>query len=221
MSGVIDAEEEYLRARNAAAREGLVSEGNSEESSEDINEREEFSDSPKTPLDDTLSAEAAALLKEQGNERFKAGDNDGALEQYTAALQSAHLADEDRAILLANRAAVHLRLEKWSSVVEDATKSLDLKPKYQKAHLRRKRAAEKLEDWGTAAKDAKELGAPAAEVASLEYRAKQKAEKETAEALEQLKGLGNSLLSNFGLSLDSFQMDKDPDTGSYSVRMKQ
>lgn len=172
-------------------------------------------------LDDSISAESAASLKEQGNSFFKEGDNAGSLEKYSEALRSAHLADHDRAVLHANCAAVHVRLEAWKEAKEAATRALDVEPTYSKALLRRKKAAEKLEDWSTAAQDAKALGAPAGEIVALETKAKQQAEREKDEAMEQLKGIGNSLLSNFGLSLDSFQMDKDPDTGSYSIKMKQ
>jgi hypothetical protein len=35
--------------------------------------------------------------------------------------------------------------------------------------------------------------------------------------LDKLKGLGNSLLGNFGLSLDNFKAVKDEKTGSYSI----
>ncbi len=38
------------------------------------------------------------------------------------------------------------------------------------------------------------------------------------EALGKLKDLGNTILGNFGLSLDNFKMVQDPATGSWSVR---
>ncbi len=38
------------------------------------------------------------------------------------------------------------------------------------------------------------------------------------EALGKLKELGNSILGNFGMSLDNFKMQQDPATGSWSIR---
>jgi hypothetical protein len=37
------------------------------------------------------------------------------------------------------------------------------------------------------------------------------------EMLGKLKDLGNTILGNFGLSLDNFKAVKDPQTGSYSI----
>ena len=38
---------------------------------------------------------------------------------------------------------------------------------------------------------------------------------------DKLKELGNSVLGNFGLSLDNFKATKDPQTGSYSINFQQ
>lgn len=38
------------------------------------------------------------------------------------------------------------------------------------------------------------------------------------EALGKLKDLGNSILGNFGMSLDNFKMQQDPKTGSWNIR---
>lgn len=40
------------------------------------------------------------------------------------------------------------------------------------------------------------------------------------EALGKLKDLGNSILGNFGLSLDNFKMQQDPSTGSWNIRQE-
>ena len=37
----------------------------------------------------------------------------------------------------------------------------------------------------------------------------------------KLKDLGNTVLGKFGMSLDNFKTDKDPNTGSYSINFKQ
>ena len=46
---------------------------------------------------------------------------------------------------------------------------------------------------------------------------KEKMERQKEEMLGKLKDLGNNVLGRFGLSLDNFKADKDPETGSYNI----
>jgi len=55
----------------------------------------------------------------------------------------------------------------------------------------------------------------------LQKQEDERLEKLKEETMDKLKDLGNSLLSNFGLSLDNFQAKKDPNTGSYSISFDQ
>jgi hypothetical protein len=38
------------------------------------------------------------------------------------------------------------------------------------------------------------------------------------EALGKLKQLGNTILGNFGMSLDNFKMTQDPNSGGWNIR---
>lgn len=170
--------------------------------------------------DPAISAADAHSLKLEGNTHYQASDYSLAVEAYTRAASSAHASDDDRAVYLANRAAAHLKLSNHSEVVADASHALRLKPRYLKALARRKEAYEHLEDWRAALQDAKELDCPPHELRRLTTRAEQREQKDRDEAMSALKGLGNSLLSNFGMSLDNFAVERDPTSGSYSVKMK-
>ncbi|KAK3389840.1 hypothetical protein B0H63DRAFT_104770 [Podospora didyma] len=103
-----------------------------------------------------------------------------------------------------------------------------------KALLRRARGRSELNGWSNlegAIEDYKKLAGitslgPAdkklvqTKLRELPPRAKNAQEKETAEMWGKLKEMGNGLLKPFGLSTDSFKMDKDEKTGGYSMNFQ-
>jgi hypothetical protein len=54
--------------------------------------------------------------------------------------------------------------------------------------------------------------------ARLEPLVAERQERMKAEVLGKLKDLGNSILGRFGMSVDDFRAEKDPSTGSYSIK---
>ncbi|KAL3940781.1 MAG: hypothetical protein SGBAC_004739 [Bacillariaceae sp.] len=142
------------------------------------------------------------------------------------------LSPEDRndklAVYYCNRAATLQHMEKYNDSVKDCEVSVLLNPKYTKAFVRRSAAHEKLEDTESALKDAKvalELEPRNVtirkSVARLEKVEAERLEKLKEETLGKLKDLGNSLLGNFGLSLDNFAAVQDEKTGSYNISFNQ
>ena len=132
------------------------------------------------------------------------------------------------AIYHANRAACSLHLNRPEECVEDCTIAIMLNPKYVKAYLRRASAHEALEQTEDALKDAKVAleidprnAAARRDVARLQKIEDERLEKLKEETLGKLKDLGNSILGNFGLSLDNFNAVQDPSTGSYSISFNQ
>lgn len=166
-----------------------------------------------------MSAEEALEAKTKGNEFYKKGEYEKAFDQYSLAVSANGSSEKERAVALANGAAALLKLEKWEETVEWAGEALRLNEDYVKARVRRKEAREKLERYRDASEDAKQLG-EVAEVKRLEKLADDKEKRDMDKAMGDLKNLGNSILGNFGMSLDDFEMKKDPNTGSYSVSMK-
>ena len=131
---------------------------------------------------------------------------------------------EDCAVYYCNRAACLVHLGKDQEAVDDCTVALKLKPGYLKALLRRAQACERLDKLEDALRDYKEIVAQEpgnrtvkAKIPGLEKECAARMEKLKEETLGKLKDLGNSVLSNFGLSLDNFKMQQDPSTGSYSI----
>ena len=110
-------------------------------------------------IDEVLSSEEALAqankLKDQGNEAFKTGKYEEALDLYTQAIE---VTDEDlkeKAVFYKNRAAVQLKLEDYDAAVFDCNLSLDLAPNDPKALFRRCQAYEALAKIDLAYADAK------------------------------------------------------------------
>jgi len=132
------------------------------------------------------------------------------------------------AIYHCNRAACKMHLGNYEDSLEDCDIAVFLRPDWAKAYVRRSAAYEKLEKTEQALSDAKtalekDPTNPTIKktVARLQKQEDERLEKLKEETMDKLKDLGNSLLSNFGLSLDNFQAKKDPNTGSYSISFDQ
>lgn len=83
--------------------------------------------------------------------------------------------------------------------------------------------ADKLDEALADAKKIREVDPTYPKIGStvdkLQAKYDEKMNKLKDEALGKLKDLGNTILGNFGMSLDNFKMKQDPNTGSWSVSM--
>eukprot|EP00241_Pyramimonas_parkeae_P011142 CAMPEP_0114226394 /NCGR_PEP_ID=MMETSP0058-20121206/1212_1 /TAXON_ID=36894 /ORGANISM="Pyramimonas parkeae, CCMP726" /LENGTH=225 /DNA_ID=CAMNT_0001337123 /DNA_START=252 /DNA_END=929 /DNA_ORIENTATION=- len=173
-------------------------------------------------------AEKAEELKREGNVLYAEEKYLESREKYTAAVQAAPPEWEAIAVYYANRAASNMFLGNYEDVVDDCTKSLELRPEYAKARQRRAHAYEKLDDVEKALEDLKAIMANdsghfkvVGDVNRLEALVEERRERLKDEMIGKLKDLGNNLLGNFGMSLDNFKATQDPATGSYNISFHQ
>eukprot|EP01062_Namystynia_karyoxenos_P004081 TRINITY_DN11445_c0_g1_i1.p1 TRINITY_DN11445_c0_g1~~TRINITY_DN11445_c0_g1_i1.p1 ORF type:complete len:360 (+),score=119.44 TRINITY_DN11445_c0_g1_i1:75-1154(+) len=180
-------------------------------------------------------------LKEEGNSFFKqAGLTDPAdhgalheaIDKYSAALQEAPPGAKERAVYYGNRAACWAKLGRDADCAADCSDALKIVPDNPKWLLRRSAAYERTgeDDLYKALEDAKrvielegadmQLKQARGAVTRLEPRVEERRKKQTDEAIQGLKNIGNSLLGHFGLSLDNFQTSQNPD-GTYSINFNQ
>lgn len=105
-------------------------------------------ESIKAPQENLSPLEQAQKHKIKGNGLFKKGKYDEAIVCYNKAIETC---PEEFKIELAtfyqNRAAAYENLKKWSSVIADCTKAIELNSRYEKALMRRARVAEITKDW--------------------------------------------------------------------------
>ncbi|CAM9657640.1 unnamed protein product, partial [Ectocarpus fasciculatus] len=174
------------------------------------------------------SLEQALAAKEEGNRLFRDKEHASAALAYTRAIDLCPTGDESAdhmATFFGNRAACHQAMGETALVVEDCTDSLECKPGYVKVLNRRCQAYETLKQYDEAVEDAKKIveldpSFPNGQsnITRLTRLAEKRNEEMKDEALGKLKELGNSILGNFGMSLDNFKMTQDPGTGSWNVR---
>nr|XP_054766032.1 tetratricopeptide repeat protein 1-like [Lytechinus pictus] len=173
--------------------------------------------------------EEAQSHKARGNNLFKQDEFLDAISSYSQALEVCPLCyKKERSIMYANRAACRVRREQNEMAIEDCNKALELHPHYLKVWLRRANTYELMEKLDEALADFKQV--LELDPSSYEARAacmrlpeqiKVRNEKLKEEMFGKLKDLGNLVLRPFGLSTDNFQMQQDPNTGSYSVNFSQ
>lgn len=183
-------------------------------------------------LDEDQKAEkrlCAEELKKIGNNIFKDGNYERAIEKYTDALKICPVSFSiDRAILYSNRAAAKMKMGDHEKAIKDCTKSVEYDEKYVKAYLRRAQCyelKEKLDECLADYKKILELDPAHSEAQKALIRLppliEERNEKMKAEMLTKLKDLGNMILKPFGLSTNNFQLNQDPETKGYSVNFKQ
>ncbi|CAK5264996.1 unnamed protein product [Mycena citricolor] len=138
-----------------------------------------------------------------------------------------------RSVLNSNIGACYLKLGDHKAVVDACTQALLDDPNYVKALQRRAASNETLDTWSslTAAMEdyttlLKILPPSSALIKEIErsqavlkprHEAAQK--RETDEMMGKLKGIGNSILGNFGLSTDNFQFVPNGQ-GGYSMNFQ-
>ena len=116
----------------------------------------------------------------------------------------------------------------YTEAEEDCTTSIDLRPTYMKAILRRAQVREHLDKLTSALEDYKRVleldprQGPAMEAARrLPHQITAQQEKMKEECMGKLKDLGNLVLKPFGMSTDNFKMVQDPGTGGYNLSFSQ
>ncbi|XP_014219838.1 tetratricopeptide repeat protein 1 [Copidosoma floridanum] len=171
----------------------------------------------------------ADSIKARGNKLFQNSEFKEAVAVYTEGLKTCPMKfQRERAILYANRAAARVQLEQKEMAIKDCTKAIETDPSYVKASLRRARYyedTEKLDEALADYKKAQDIDPMNKDIINninkLTVMINDRNQKQMAEMLDKLKDLGNVILKPFGLSTNNFQMQKDDNTGGYSVKFNQ
>eukprot|EP00457_Paulinella_chromatophora_P002354 gb/GEZN01002358.1/.p1 GENE.gb/GEZN01002358.1/~~gb/GEZN01002358.1/.p1 ORF type:complete len:524 (+),score=96.97 gb/GEZN01002358.1/:610-2181(+) len=132
-------------------------------------------------------------LKEEGNDAFKNGRLDEAIQKYTSALDE--VGDKSCvdfcSTLYCNRAAAHMKQRKWIEAKRDCDRCLEMNPTYTKAWQRRAQCSTEMEDFDAALRDYKQLQQMSPEDESIaEQMRKVQVEQKKASRVNYYKILG-------------------------------
>lgn len=194
-----------------------------------------------------LEYEIAVLKSNIAACHLKLEDWKAAIESATAALDALHRLlpkkkerKEDEA---EKDGAAVVEIEGEGAEADEELKKLEVSDQRRddilrirsKALMRRAKAKSEQGEWGNlqgAEDDYKALAhlptlppqdqkIVQAALRSLPPRINTAKEKEMGDMMGKLKELGNGILKPFGLSTDNFKMEKDPNTGGYSMNFNQ
>ena len=170
----------------------------------------------------------ALEYKMKGNEMFKWKEYIEALDYYNQAIWYWPDSEQKQlSVFYNNKGIVFIQLEKDDEALKWFEESLKYNEDYLKPRFQRMKILKKKEDYTAAIEDAKfilqkdsNFGSIQYELKHLEKLEKEKMEKMKDEVLGNLKNLGNSILGKFGMSLDNFKLNQNPD-GTYNINMGQ
>jgi len=173
--------------------------------------------------DDNDTDDDAISKINDANDGKAEDEDDLAPKEFTS---PSHPYGKNLAVYNSNKAASLIHLGRYSEALTSCNIAVLADPTYPKAYIRRMTCHEQTEKAELALRDAQkalELS-PGNKDIKVHVKRLEKVEAERMENLKEetmgkLKDLGNSILGNFGMSMDNFKTEKDPNTGSYSIRM--
>ncbi|KAK6006174.1 hypothetical protein QM012_006584 [Aureobasidium pullulans] len=95
--------------------------------------------------------------KEEGNNYFKSGKYEQAVETYTSALEIDPQNRGTNSKILQNRALCYTKLKEWQKAIEDCERALKLDPGYTKARKTKAKALGESGNWEEAVKELKAI----------------------------------------------------------------
>ncbi|CAJ0841136.1 11736_t:CDS:2, partial [Entrophospora sp. SA101] len=155
--------------------------------------------------------------KHIGNEHFFKGNFEEAIRYYQKSVDTCPVElGEQRAIYWGNLSACYFKLQNYNDSVEMCTKALEVSPDYTKV-LFHYEALNKnsIHHTKLTSQNHKQIQTS---IRNLPARIEESKEKEKAEMISKFKNLANSFLGKVNLSTDNFQLDKDENTGNYSIQ---